>query len=330
MLEVHEKYGPIARVGPNHLAVDGSIGWSEIYGHKRANHPEFGRIPGFFDPAQNGIHNIFTADRENHRRQRRLMAHAFSESAMYEQEPLIKGYIDLLISRLKELATSKQPVDAVKWYNYITFDIIGDLAFAEPFNCLSNSNMHPWVAIIFSGIKAGSVLRFLLQYPLLGPLIRMTFGKELLKRREEHNALAVEKTKRRIALGPAGNNRRDFLAYMLRYNDEKGMSESEILNNSESLIVAGSETTATLLSGLTYYLVQNPQAMERLTEEIRTSFSSEEQITIRSTAPLPYLHACIEEGLRVYPPAAETPPRMSPGDYIHGKYIPERVSAIIS
>jgi hypothetical protein len=50
---------------------------------------------------------------------------------------------------------------------------------------------------------------------------------------------------------------------------------------------------------------------------------------MRSTAGMPYLHACLEEGLRMYPLAAVTPPRISPGATVSGEYIPKGVSPSI-
>jgi len=101
------------------------------------------------------------------------------------------------------------------------------------------------------------------------------------------------------------------------------MNFQEMLGNSEAFVVAGSETTATALSGLTYYLSRNPETWGRLKTEIRGTFKSDRDMTLRTVAPLPYLCACIEEVLRIYPPAAITPPRISPGANINGEYIPE-------
>ena len=42
-----------------------------------------------------------------------------------------------------------------KWYNLTAFDIIGDLAFGEPFGGLKSSTYHSWVQGIFQ------VLRFI-------------------------------------------------------------------------------------------------------------------------------------------------------------------------
>ena len=95
--------------------------------------------------------------------------------------------------------------------------------------------------------------------------------------------------------------------------------------NTSILIIAGSETTATLLSGLTYLLLTNPDAMKKLAAEIRTTFESEDEITMASAANLPYMHACLNEALRRYPPGASGFPRVVPrgGANIAGTFVPE-------
>lgn len=98
-------------------------------------------------------------------------------------------------------------------------------------------------------------------------------------------------------------------------------------SNSGLFVFAGSETTATLLSGTTYYLLRNPEKMARLVKEVRGTFKSEEDINFRSVSELKYLVACLEEGLRIYPPVPTGLPRRVPpgGDTIAGKFVPEGV-----
>ena len=66
---------------------------------------------------------------DDHARIRKLVSHAFSETALREQEPILNSYFDLFISRLNdqigEAVTTK--VDIVSWYNFTTFDIIGSV-----------------------------------------------------------------------------------------------------------------------------------------------------------------------------------------------------------
>ena len=57
---------------------------------------------------------------------RRVLAHAFSEKAMREQEPLIQEYIDLFMRSL-HAAAEEGPQNMVSWYEFVAFDIIGTL-----------------------------------------------------------------------------------------------------------------------------------------------------------------------------------------------------------
>lgn len=117
-------------------------------------------------------------------------------------------------------------------------------------------------------------------------------------------------------------------SHILRHNNEKGLNKDEIVSNSAILILAGSETTATLLSGLTFLLLQNPQAMFKLSKEIRQSFQSTNEMSFVNEAELTYLQACIEEALRIYPPAPGSSPLWVPseGITVNGRFIPGNVS----
>lgn len=118
------------------------------------------------------------------------------------------------------------------------------------------------------------------------------------------------------------------MSYILRENNEKGMSEDELKVGAQVLIIAGSETTATLLSGATYLLLSNGDALEKLKQEIRSSFKNEDEIDMQSTAGLPYLNAVLEESLRMYPPVPNTLPRTTPapGEVVCGKFVPAGTS----
>ena len=70
---------------------------------------------------------VAVANQLDHTRMKRLLAHAFSESALLEQEPLLTRYFDLLISKLKQQVEgpARGRVDMMAFYNFVTFDIIG-------------------------------------------------------------------------------------------------------------------------------------------------------------------------------------------------------------
>ncbi|KAM0539816.1 hypothetical protein ACHAO7_011808 [Fusarium culmorum] len=108
----------------------------------------------------------------------------------------------------------------------------------------------------------------------------------------------------------------------------KALSEQNDLlmhYNSSLLIVAGSETTATLLSGVTYQLLTNPEAYKKLVTEIRSAFATEEDITATAVDQQTYLLAVLSEGLRMYPPVPGALGRLIPkgGDFVEGHWFPE-------
>lgn len=106
------------------------------------------------------------------------------------------------------------------------------------------------------------------------------------------------------------------------------MTLDEMKANSIILIVAGSETTATLLSGVTNLLLRNADAFAKVKAEVRNAFSSGDELTLVSTSRLTYLHACIEEAARLYPPVPIELTRVShnSGSLIDGNFVPGDVS----
>ncbi|KAJ5999780.1 Cytochrome monooxygenase lcsI [Penicillium waksmanii] len=323
--ELHDRYGDVVRTGPRSLVYRSPQAWKDIYGHRKSEAGSFLKDPSFYIRGPRGP-NIINADDENHSRLRRLFLPAFSERALRDQEDLVQSYVDLLVQRLNgEISASRSTVDLSRWYNFTTFDIIGDLAFGEPFGCLRDSNYHPWVKMIFGSMKLLAMQRPLGIYPFLAPIVRKLTPKKLTKMRQEHFALSIDKVHRRLA---AKTERPDFMTYVMRFDDERSMSTQEMEANAAVMIVAGSETTATLLSGLTYYMLGNPSAYQKATSEVRGAFESYSDINVVGVSQLTYLNAAFEEALRVYPPAPGIIPRVVPkgGAAIDGEFIPEGTS----
>ncbi len=93
------------------------------------------------------------------------------------------------------------------------------------------------------------------------------------------------------------------------------------------LTFAGADTSSTALGGITHLLLKNPKALAKLADEVRGAFQSDDDITIASLNSLPYLIACINEGLRLYPAITHGMPRQVPrgGATIAGVTVPEKV-----
>lgn len=139
--------------------------------------------------------------------------------------------------------------------------------------------------------------------------------------------LAIEKDEESKA--ELKGKRPDIVGLMLReMKGQERLSDAEITANSILIVGGGAETTSTCLSATTYHLCKFPRVMQKLKEEIRSTFSRSEDITIRAVANLPYLKATIDESLRIFPVASYITPRVTPkeGHVIDGEVIPSGVS----
>lgn len=325
-LALHERYdGDVVRISPDELSFISPSAWKDMYANRQGGINPFAKDMVIFG----GVQNIVTANDADHSRMRRLLSHAFSDKALREQEPLIQVYVDNLISGLKnQCKGSEGEFDLADWFNWTTFDVIGDLAFGEPFNCLKETTYQPWVRILMNDLKALVLTSVTMRFPPLNKLVAMFIPKEVVQARIDHDKMSREKVNRRL---DNPTSRPDFMSYILRHNGTKGgMSRQEIQVNSATFIVAGSETTATLLCGAIWSLLHNPTYLDRLQSEIRCKFSTAEEIILQNTDNLTFLHAVISESFRMYPPAVAGQARVAPpgGDFISGYWVPPKVRLI--
>lgn len=267
---------------------------------------------------------------------RKTLSHAFSDKALREQEPLIQDLVNLLIQRLHEqVKEEKEVIDITRWYNYTTFDVITDLTFGEPLYCLRDKGYHPWINFAFGAVKAIGFLATRRKYPIVDyyDWIKGFFADttEATRQRLEFFKLITKKVEERIE---QGTSRPDFMSHILKHNgvEDKAMNKAEMIANSAQLMVAGSETTATTLSGATWLLLKSPEAFKKLAKEVRSRFKSQEEITIEEVNKLEYLIVVLQEALRYYPPVSTGFPRVVPagGGSISGHYLPAGTSVYVS
>ncbi|CAK7200233.1 hypothetical protein SEUCBS139899_002924 [Sporothrix eucalyptigena] len=326
ILELHKKYGDIVRIGPSSLSLSYPAAWNDVCGHRVQGQQENPKDPDFW---RDHKHAIISANREDHARMRKVLSHGFSAKAMQAQQPLILRYVTMMTDKLKVAVKNEPSQNVVAWYNWTTFDVIGDLVFGEPFGCLDKTHYHPWVALIFEHIRGTAFLAALRKFPFAEQIKTMMMTKELTEKYNAHLALGRANVDKRLAYTEP---RDDFLESLARAREKGLISYEEILDTSEISIVGGSETTATALSGATYLLCTNPDVLEKLATEIRTSFTHEDEIDLISVQKLKYLMAVIHESMRLYSPVpAGMPRRASETGFMtaRGEFVPPNTDLAI-
>lgn len=324
---LHEIYGSVVRTAPNELSYTDPAAWKTIYGfHQPAE--GFLKNPMFNPPATNGYHSILTAEGKDHARMKRVLTHAFSDKALREQQDILQHFTDLLIRRIHEcLDGNPGPVNLFEWFNWTTFDLIGDLSFGEPFNCLQEAKFSEWVALVYYAFKTITFINISKCMAPLDKIVKLLIPRSLVTKRNKIFNMNSSKVDRRLV---SNTPRHDFMSYILKHNDKYGMSDGEIYANATLMVLAGSESTATVISGMCFFLMKNPEVMRKAVEEIRGTFKSESEIDFETVRQLKYLAAMVSEALRMYPPFPEGLPRMAPRDgaEICGRFVPGGVSHI--
>ncbi len=109
------------------------------------------------------------------------------------------------------------------------------------------------------------------------------------------------------------------------------VDDRAVLGLTLSMVNAGSDTTATTLAAIFYYLLKTPRVMLKVHEELLTHFGVATSLhssitTFADSQKLPYLDACIKETFRIHPAlGGQLSERLVPGGgaTIASEWIPE-------
>ena len=272
---------------------------------------------------------IIQAQGPDHARMRKSLLPAFSEKAVRAQEEYILLQVNRLMAILHQHASLGQVVDIAKMFNLTTFDIIGDLTFGESFDGLEKQDYHPWVGTILQQVRAIPIIQFLVYYGIYRFQAKL-IPRKLQEQRMRFWTTARDKLNARLH---RKTERKDFMGFILNdpANTDDVLDMDELHMNAAVLTIAGSETAASHLSSLVYFLLLHPSEKRKLYEEVRESFRAVEDITMTSVAHLKYLGCVMQECFRLYPPAPSTISRVVPpgnGETIAGKRVPAGVSRL--
>uniref|UniRef100_A0A915M293 Cytochrome P450 n=1 Tax=Meloidogyne javanica TaxID=6303 RepID=A0A915M293_MELJA len=90
---------------------------------------------------------------------------------------------------------------------------------------------------------------------------------------------------------------------LITKQNDKYLSKIELFAQGFMLLIAGYDTTASVLQFATYMLALHPKIQEKLREEINSVLGINEDISYEHLKKMDYLQAFLQETLRMYPPA---------------------------
>ncbi|KAH8719535.1 cytochrome P450 [Phaeosphaeriaceae sp. PMI808] len=321
------KYGSVVRIAPNELAFFTPQAFSDIYSPQHKNLEDFVKT-NFQNRGKDLGGLIWEEDPVKHRSVARQIAPAFSTRFLRTLEPIVHEHMDYFIARMKDIFVSGNTngVPLVRWTNWLAMDMSADLAWNEKMHQMRDMKDSVNLEVLLSFNSFATVLQVFKRFPLISPLqyLFAPFGKITLFAQMEK---ATRNSVLRRIEQRGHTEHPDYFDYILPVDAPCPTDKKELLHiGSVSLqvMLAGWGPMADLFYGVLVLLLENPETYQNLTREIRTSFSSYEEILPGQTlTSLPYLHACIEETLRMLPSNLTGLPRISPGAMVDGQYIPK-------
>jgi averufin monooxygenase len=322
---LHQKYGPIVRIGPDEVAFADAASTKEIHstGSRYLKlHVDIGPTP-----------NIFSmTDPKQHNTRRRLYAKGLSQASLRQHfEPAVRDKIRLAVSKIKQDARNGT-ADLVKWWMLMANDVICLLTIGDGFGMLNQGGKGSRVLTAEGlhmniAVKQFSPLLYYLGLLLspISPTLDNIFliGKQLygygingVKAARSKSNTGADRTFFALALEDSKADNANVA------NARAELTDAEICVDAAGFHLAGSDTVAITLTFLVWCVLSRPALQKQLEEEVAGIVG---EVTDATCEQLPLLNAVIDETLRLHGAAPTALRRVTPagGATLGGYRIPE-------
>ena len=249
---------------------------------------------------------VFFVNDETWRRQRRMVMESFSPGNVRAFFPTLHMVAQRLEQRWRKAAANNSIIDLRTDLMCFTVDAIAGLALGTDVNTLG-AQANPLLEHM-SHLLPAIIRRSLSPVPYWR-LVRLPADRALERSVPKVNSAIQEfiaQARRRLAQDPElraapGN----LLEAMIVAADagDAAMDDQDVAANVLVMLMAGQDTTASSLAWMIDLLWQNPDALARVTEEVRRVAPDPREITFDTLASLEYVEACIHETMRLKPVA---------------------------
>ncbi|KAK8054808.1 hypothetical protein PG993_000035 [Apiospora rasikravindrae] len=304
-----QRFGPVVRQGPRQLVFNTVAAFHDIYLSPRLAKGQAYQASQLTAKYPSVINAI---DKDQARIKRKYMGQALTERSLRTFEPTMTGQIDIFLRQLLISSRNSEIVNMSPRCERLGLDIIGLLSFGYHFNTQTDDS-HRFLQSVVDGMSWR--INMYITWPLLKPLERLfiLFGAPKLLRfhRLVHTMIKTRMAKDKDA-------QHDLYAVLADHlgKGQEGLYKGELWPEAILFILAGGNTTSAAMSAASFYLSRNAAAYSILAAEIRSTFTSGQNICSgEQLKSCRYLRACIDETLRMSPPPTGTSWRqISPKD----------------
>ncbi|KAK1985486.1 cytochrome P450 [Colletotrichum cereale] len=339
-LQLHRKYGPIVRYGPNRYSISDAESSKIIYGHGI----QFQKSDWYstWQPNQKMWNSFADRDIKRHAYNKRFYSNVYSMTSLVHYEPYVDECGALFCQRLLEISKAGTTADLGHWFQCFAFDAIAMMTYGKRLGFLDRGeDIANVIKTIDNGLRYSTLAGIFPWFhkhiaPVLNRLSSWTgansgmFVFTYTQRTIEDEMASpksVEEIKDQEDGAAAGESMLSkFLAK--HSSNPSEFTNFHVLTGCAGNMFAGSDTTGISLSAVLYSLLKNPDSMAKLRDEIDVFTSRgelSEEPTFKESQQMPYLKAVIKEALRVHPAVGLPLERIVPegGATIGGRFFPE-------
>ncbi|KAI3316965.1 cytochrome P450 [Xylariaceae sp. AK1471] len=355
-VDLHRKYGPVIRIGPNEVSFSSpQVARNILSAGKRFYKTDFYSV---FPPPENP--DIFTEIREEvHAMKKKVANVPYSMAAMRQLSPFIDDTIEFLVSRMTGFCTDstassnkegsfgigdKKPQPTLNlgdWLHYFAFDVLGEVAFGRSFGFLAAGvDKENAIRTIDNSQKYNGIIG---QIPELDVFLRRNPICKYIPALDPANNLITRIAKEEIAKrkpfeieregkSASSDGREDLMASLIKghLKDPAKFHEGDIFAVAHGAIFAGSDSTASTMQSFFWLSLTAPRVYAALKAEIDAAVADGTippagNIEWTQSQSLPYFQACLKEAMRLRPAVGLNITRYAPapdGVEIDGRHYP--------
>jgi cytochrome P450 / NADPH-cytochrome P450 reductase len=302
------EYGPIFKLatpGGDRLLVSGPDLVDEVCDDARFDKKVSGGLSNLRRGAADS--GLFTSDTDDplwHRAHNILMP-PFSLQSMRDYMPKMLDIADQLMDKWARLNPGEE-VDVPADMTRLTLDTIALCGFGYRFNSFYRDTPHPFVeAMVRTLAESQARAR---QLPIQTRL-RIRAQRQLEEDQAFMNGLVdglVAERRAELRDDPESADTTDLLGRMVTGVDKQtgeSLPDENIRAQCITFLIAGHETTSGLLSFAIYYLMKNPDVLDRARAEVDAVLGSAASPTYEQVHRLTYVRQVLDETLRLWPTA---------------------------
>ncbi|EMD39450.1 hypothetical protein CERSUDRAFT_111756 [Gelatoporia subvermispora B] len=317
--QLHERYGDVVRVGPNEVTIRDASAILPVLGATGFPKSEAYMGRAMWAP----VKSLIASSGDEHQAKRKPWNRAFNSTAL-------KGYEGIISNRAEQLADllsrEKDNVDLGVRFSWFTFDFMSDMAFGGGSDMLTKGDEGSMWRVLDDGLAAG---HFFANQPWIAAYATKfpVFGQDVKRMRR----YGIERATARVQNGSLN---KDLFHYL---NNEDGTETqtrplAQVISDGALAVIAGSDTTANVLTNLFFFLLSEPAEYKRLQAEVDSFFPpGENALDTRFHQEMPILNAAINEALRLVPVVPSGSQRTAPpgGKLVGPHYLPEGTNASV-